>query len=278
MSAHPSQAKFSAALPPHIRISSGASTRRLPIVLDFDFEPGQVRIVTCDEMGRPIDLDARSYVWHVWAGARNFPMTADEETRSIAELRAIAASQPSPRRRPQLDDPSDRRGYLTAVLNVLRSGADWPAVFDLCPGLLASELVAEYDRAAGLLAAGRAAWDAIAANPSTETIEEHGPAASRVAGSTLRMIARATTDSVRAELVAERRAAELDATIRVVRLERLLKVLRRSPSNRALAIEVGRIMYDPYGTCLWSDPSFVPSRVGQLTPARVKELLAEDMS
>jgi hypothetical protein len=51
--------------------------------------------------------------------------------------------------------------------------------------------------------------------------------------------------------------------------------LDKSSSPDAEAVELGRLLYDPYDPTLWAHPYFAPTRVGELMPLRLAALLGE---
>jgi len=213
----------------------------------------------------------RTFIWQVWPG-RNWPVTQTEEVAFLADLTVIAASvkgaSASKRHKTERSD-------ITALLNALRCGLRADELFERAPGLNPRRILQAYHEIESLRARSIGAWEQIVATPTLETVVKHMSSASvllSVPVSHLLPSAVTTSDAEfhkRAVAVAEKIARVRE---QVTQIESFLD---KSSSPDAEAVELGRLLYDPYDPTLWAHPYFAPTRVGELMPLRLAALLGE---
>ncbi len=200
------------------------------------------------------------YAWQTGIG-RGWPFTANEEHNFVASL-------PVPPARVNPD-----RHDITSALLCLREGADIPSFQQQAPYSDVVRLASAYQLLAHRLHHGRVSWLKFAGDPCADTAVTYSATARGVAEvPTTRLstaiadghvsnTARITTD------VLERMDATVDIALAV---EQLLDTHTGSSAMR-----IGARLFDPHTSGLWSDPYFLPTRVGQLCPVRVATLLGE---
>lgn len=208
-----------------------------------------------------------AYLWHVLPG-RRWPSSASEERSFIERLRVLcppdASHPPGPRR---FD-----RGDVVMVLNVLRCGSDLDEVLEMAPGADPCRMLWAYEHLEDRLVQARAAFAATLEVPS-DIADPSASALMPVPVARIRAVyARLGPEramSVRDEIVVMstavgRKAADVES-----------ELVEVSTDQQQWAVRRGRMLYDPYGLCLWGHPFFLPPRVGTLTPVRVRDLLGE---
>jgi hypothetical protein len=205
-----------------------------------------------------------TYIWHLWPG-RHWPLLQSEEAQFVADLTQRAGT-----RRTAFD-----RGNLTAVLNSLRCGLSVDELFNVAPGLDPAGLLVAYQWVDTLRATSADAWKAIVAAPTLATVTTHGHEAAKLLPVPVRRMM-ATAEHVNAELLA---AAAREAALRIAHTTTRAmliesKLAHHTPPSPP-AVDLGRLLYDPYEPQLWGDPYFLPDRVGSLMPLRVADLLGE---
>lgn len=189
--------------------------------------------------------------------------TARHERTFIAEL-AGRAGAPT---------PEFTRSDLTAVLNALRGGLTVDALLSNAPGLQLGRLYGAYEEIEDRRRRATIAWDAIVADPTPESLEEHGEQAARLVPVLVqRLLETADIDAA----LLPRVTASLVAGIGDVR--RLIHQSEAELDRRvddATAMAISRTLYDPTSDCVFSRVEHLPERVGSLVPTRVAALLNE---
>lgn len=220
------------------------------------------------------DVDGvRTYVWQLWPG-RNYPCTAAEELQFVADLRdAAELSRPkgeSKKRRQTID-----RGDITSLMNALRCGLSWGELTQRAPGLKAHRLLAAYDEVDRLRLQSVNAWNALVEDGGLEAIVNWAQAAAVLMGTPVRRVQPGSHETDDYTL-RERVIAVNDKVVATNRrAERIESILDEGRCNAREAVELGRLLYDPYDPSLWADPYFLPTRVGALMPLRLADLLGE---
>lgn len=227
---------------------------------------------------RPADMKndnegVRTYIWHLWPG-RNYPATAVEEAQFVSEMRAKAETT-----RPKTDGKKKRqaidRGDVTSVVNALRCGLTFSELSTRAPGLKAHRLLDAYEEIERLREQSVTAWLRMVEESSLEGIVNWASAAAVLMGTPVRRVQPASAnvdDKTIAEQVRLCHEKVMGTNRRAERVEGILNEGRVSARE---AVELGRLLYDPYDPSLWADPYFLPTRVGTLMPLRLADLLGE---
>lgn len=230
--------------------------------------------VSLDAVGRPelvlgdMFLDGvhpavtqRTYIWQYFEG-RGWPLTANEETIFVRQLRKIAENT--------IQEPS--RGEITAVLNGMRCGLSTTSFLEQVPGLCPAKLYGAYRFLTQQLRASLKAWDSIVAESSLTSLEVWGDNAAKVLPSVINQL-QAYSEFANGRQLSER-IAYLKNNI-VAQGVHALQVEHWMATSKDTTIkaELGRFLYDPYQVGVWSQAYFLPTRVGVLTPTIVNNLL-----
>lgn len=215
----------------------------------------------------------RTYVWHLWPG-RNYPATASEEEEFVRAMRTAAdTTRPKSegRKKKQVVD----RGDITSVVNALRCGLSFQELTQRAPGLKPHRLLDAYEEIDRLRAQSVEAWLNLVEEASLEGIVNWANAAAVLMGTPVRRVQPSSAgvdDSTIAEQVRLCHEKVLGTCRRAERVEQILNEGRVQPRE---AVELGRLLYDPYDPSLWGDPYYLPTRVGTLMPLRLADLLGE---
>lgn len=205
--------------------------------------------------------------WHLWPVERAWPASAEEEATFVTELMEASSREPG--------EASYRRAEVTAIVTALRNGAGAHDVLAWACGLRPSDLLAAYNDLDRRRREALEAWHELAEDPTTSSLAAYGPAAARLVPAVVGQMTKVMRDTSGAglPLAAAKLQHRIDEVGRAVAaIERRLAVERDPERARRLGCE----LFVPFGECLWGDPMFAPSRVGQLSPQRVADLLAEE--
>jgi hypothetical protein len=202
--------------------------------------------------------------WHVWP-SRRWPLLPDEERVFVRRLKRLAAGCTS--------TTIDPRGDITAVLNALRCGLSADQLVELAPGISPADLLTAYTTLERLLREARKDWVAIMASTEIGTILTHAPSAARIAQVPVyRILATAEHAPSVLPVLLTQLATDTTATrARCIAIEEAIG----AASSADERIELSWLLYERQHPALWDDPMFVPERVGELTPNRVRDLLGE---
>lgn len=205
-------------------------------------------------------------LWHPWV-TRHWPCTATEEARFVAHLELLADQQSHA--------PVFDRRDVTALVTALRCGLTVDELLERARGLKPARLLAAHRYLNGERRRGEEAWQAIVADPTPSTLDEHGGTASTVLPVIIShldaIVRRGGQDLAAAVRAADAEITRTSESVRVLE-ERLDACI--APSDRGRAI--GTLLYDAYGEGAWSLGTFLSPRVGSLVPLRVASLLGED--
>lgn len=212
--------------------------------------------------------------------ARLWPYTASEEQAFIAELVEFAARY-QPKERPTIDATLTEWGWarddLTMCLTALRAGCPLDVVLQLAPGVDPTGMLAGYRHLEQLLAAGASAWAALIASTTPARITEHAIVAVKLLPAPVGRILETLDDPDPAVLtlaISEEVAAVETTRAEVDRVIAEVAVVDTAEGIERL-IDLGLELFRPDGECLWNHTSFLPERVGELTPLKVSDLLGE---
>jgi hypothetical protein len=246
---------------PHVAIITGASGRRRG-VLTWEDHP-QTTLS---------GLDPWCYSWQCLDG-RGWPLTAGEERVFVNALKRAAG--------PVRDLAQPSREDITALLSMMRCGVGVDGLGEVLPGVVAGQLLAAHRELDAKLRTARRAWDAILSDPREEVVLQNGERASLLCPVPLQLLSGSeqvlaepgeVDDHEMQEWVAKTASEMGSVRNEASGIEEALGHFTR-PS--AEAVELGRLLYDPRSPSLWSDPYFLPHRVGELAPVRVAALLGE---
>jgi hypothetical protein len=200
--------------------------------------------------------------WLPWATA--YPIaTALQERRFLADLEAACDGAPT----------EHTRSDTTACLNALRGGLTLAELLEHAPGLQPSRLFGAYLALDELRRASVAAWNAIVAEGSVDSLRRHGELAAGVVPVLIDRLHRSVTiDPENLPRVVRAAADDVESVRRMIeRTERLLD--RCFDVEDAVALS--QTMYHPMAECLFGRPDHLPTRVGSLMPSQVAALLGE---
>lgn len=172
--------------------------------------------------------------------------------------------------------PQFDRGDVTTVLNALRCGVEFDGLLAIAQAVRPERLLWAYQHVERLRSSAADGFDLIVGLGGELSPKVVARASNLVPVPVSRLVAAAEgrdaarVEEARLEVVAlaaavSKRSAELEATV----------VALVAAGRRPEAVVCGRRLYDPYGACVWGHPFFVPRRVGELMPARVRDLLEE---
>lgn len=198
------------------------------------------------------------HAWHLWP-SRLWPASPAEERALIARWRATTTPTVSP-----------TRSAVTLLMVALRAGATADELAELAPAVTPADLLGAYDELSIRRRRSVTALNRLLDHPD-RVRDTTISSASRIAPE---IVHRVTThpgclDQVVADVRADIAAAGTEAASVEAQLAR---VDRSDTSGTTL----GRRLFDPYRSALWGSPSFIPTRVTQLTPGRVAALLGEE--
>jgi hypothetical protein len=216
------------------------------------------RSVCC---GTPIEEDEfGAPSWSPWADA-GVPMSAVDERLFVTQLRALAEGEPC----------AFRRMDASVLVNALRTGIMPGPLQARLPGIRPANLLGAYVELSSRRAKSVEAWQTIVAERSRDAVLECGVRASRLLPGAVSQLERVlaqrpatlndTIERMMARVDAARRLAD-DLESRVERCER--------GCTRG-AFYAARL-YDPELPSAWSDPFYVPQRVTDLVPERLRAL------
>lgn len=209
-------------------------------------------------------------LWHLWPGTY-VPAMKDEEKSFATYLESVVPAEL--RTHPPGELRFDR-GDVTAVLNALRCGVQANELIELIPGTAPERLWWAYRHLFDLCERGHDEFMALLKYGASAVNVNISIAGTYAPIPTAKMCAALPLHNTQS--VSEEVASILEATsqscAKVEAQLRQAQLLDVAP--RAVAA-LGRSLYDPYNPCLWGHPYFLPRRVGELTPTRVRDLLNE---
>lgn len=206
---------------------------------------------------------AETQLWHTGVG-RGWPLT-DEEEHHLVSAWKRGSTHP-------VDLPE--RAHLTTVMVALREGADYQRLHAFLPGVDDSELLGAYRFAEQARARSAAAWTRLLTHPSTDTLTEVIYDIAVLLAVPARQLAEAAGLASSTRLTAV--IAHLNSRIAAVTADGAAAEhrLARTTSARVRS-HVTAQLSSPYADSIWSDPYFLPSRVGQLCPLRIDHISAD---
>lgn len=256
---------------PHIRISVAPSSRRFPTVESFSFDPKKAVISVQDEIGRAVKIGPHRYMWHIW-DAKLRPALRSEEERFKEDLIKWCEVNEKESVR---EDARDFRGDITAMVNVLRCGLSFSDMEELAPSVNLHQLLESYCYVEDLLSSALECWNKICTEGTIDSLQEYGMCAATILPVPVRKLYTLVDSDLFDFELSEQIAEVSQERFRASQIESLLAHL---PAPDAASTEIARILYSPYDVCLWNSPNFLPERVGELSPTRLKELLALNTS
>lgn len=223
---------------------------------------------------------SESYLWHLLPG-RHWPASTREEETFVAELAAVVgdAARTDPR-----DTLGFERGHITAVANALRCGLTLTELRTVAPGIEPRRLLWAYDYLNGLLQNAIDSFNQILADPTEEMFRTHGIPAADIAPVPTHALWVAFAGP-RSDRCSDEHRDEIRSGIDMLLDEarqqsdtletELESWCGATDGNDPTPVRLGRTLYNPHGPSLWGHPCFVPARVGQLVPDRIRDLLGE---
>lgn len=217
-----------------------------------------------DETTQAVTVEPVSkHAWHTGIG-RGWPLSREEEHQFRAQL-------PSTPHAPELT-----RSDITTLLVALREGATVTQLRAFLPGYSLTAAAAAYDQLNTALTNAITAWKTLFADPHPSvavtlcdslTVLLPVPAA-RVSSSLTPHAEHpldTVLDSIKLRLaIAARDTDDIETRLR-----------HASTYSPTAALTYAANLFNPYEHTLWSDPYFLPTRVGQLSTVRTAALLGE---
>lgn len=204
-------------------------------------------------------------LWCPWS-VRNWPSLADEESAFVDRLSKGRGKG----RAVERDD-------YTLLMISLRSGLTFNELITLVPYVDTKTLHRAYMRLEGTRALTEEAWSAIAASPDEETFLRNETQASVL----LPLVIHRIKGSIAAcgyqtlPMVVEQAASKI--ALQESQSRQIEESLASVKSLPALAVEKGIMLYNPYTPGVWGDPYYLPTRVGTLSPVRIRAILGESI-
>jgi len=168
------------------------------------------------------------------------------------------------------------RPDITAVMLALREGAYPEDLHNFLPGLSLPHISAAYYLVLEKLETSLDSWYHICRSPTHTNVVKHIDVASRVLPIPTSRIAFVVTnpDLITLPTLVPQLAKNVECVTRnTMDLERrVADAGKHSPQS---AINMSVEIHHPFNTCAWSDPFFLPKRVGALCPTRLARLLGE---
>ena len=200
-------------------------------------------------------------LWFAWPG-RGWPSSLDEEKKFLSDLRAGTST---------VDLPQADRDDLTLVLTALRSGISVSRLRRFAPGIRVEKLLAAYESLNQARQDATDAWQRLCHQPTPDTLTSEGPRAELILPSLVRRLYDLEDDT-------DRLRAQMDEEVAQIQLVQDLawgvekKLELKDGPRRAL----GRQLLNPIDPAWWDHPHYLPRRVTDLTPNRVRCLLGEE--
>lgn len=208
-----------------------------------------------------------TYLWHIWP-ARHWPCSTAEEQAVVEDLTRRTNLSPE-------EIHPFERGDLTTVLNTLRNGMTIDELIAVAPGVVPSRLLSAYRHIDRLRLDSVRAFTALIDNLCDHTVNEDAPrAALLLPVPTYRLVASWMGEDATTRTDTRRNVLEQVKYAATATDERETTLASNSLEDID-AVRLGRVLYDPFAGGLWSHPYYVPTRVGTLVPARVRDLLGE---
>lgn len=225
-----------------------------------------LREMTCSCGGSAPLAAETAAPWLPWH-SRGWPATRGEERVFLIDLWELAEGRPG----------TYRRSDATALLNGLRGGLTVRELVDAAPGLSPTRLLAAYLDLQHRRRMARAAWDELVELRSASVVLDLALAAGRLAPGPVSQLCNVARD--RPDLVpdAVARAAQRCARAfhMAAEVERRIETIHEGCGHRPrLALQ----LFEPGYPTLWSDPSYLPTRVTDIVPERLRTLLGEHAS
>ena len=216
------------------------------------------RVTTCCAPVNDVSLPGQTVevmrrMSHVWPG-QYWPMSAQQEKTAVAELRRRAG-------KPSAFDRDD----VSAMVGILRCGAEWDRVLELAPGL------------DGGLRKSRKAWKSIVTQPTSGSLLRNASQAALVLPVPVHRALFVLEDSP--ELLAHEVAIISEQVEEYCRATLLVEAELRKyspPSNAGMS--VGARLFSSTRPGAYADPFFLAERVTALSPVRVAELLGTPLA
>ena len=201
----------------------------------------------------------------MWPG-QYWPMSAQQEKTAVAELRRRAG-------KPSAFDRDD----VSAMVGILRCGAEWDRVLELAPGLNLPALLGAYEKLDGGLRKSRKAWKSIVTQPTSGSLLRNASQAALVLPVPVHRALFVLEDSP--ELLAHEVAIISEQVEEYCRATLLVEAELRKyspPSNAGMS--VGARLFSSTRPGAYADPFFLAERVTALSPVRVAELLGTPLA
>lgn len=202
------------------------------------------------------------HAWHTGIG-RGWPLSGREEAALVAQLPSPASTR------------LVTRGDVTTLMLTCREGATVSYVEKFLPGANLKTIAAAHVLMSKRLKKALIAWNTIQNDPHPATIAAHIDDMATVLPVPAARIASALSPTATHSLNATLSSINLRvnmATKDAVLIEEKLFNPTNSPSAM---LTYSAQLFCPHGDSAWSNPYFVPVRVGQLNPWRVASLLGE---
>lgn len=209
---------------------------------------------------------SRPRIWQIWENAQNYPCLEDQENQLYNYLVKHANG---------IVPPSVSATSL--LMSILRSGVTMEQAIAQAPGIPIEKLLSSYNSLHHQINSSLNAWSAIISEPSRESLLEHGPQLSTMLPSLVyrsTLIAHQFGQSELENFIQQVREIVDDAT----RISKSLEEDIHKELSLEKKREFGLFLYHLQKPSIWFSPYFLPTRVTQLEPRRVKVLLSQARS
>lgn len=205
-----------------------------------------------------------AFTWQALAG-QGWPATARQEREFVAALRRAAAGPGVP-----------SRPDTTVVLNALRCGVTFDQLLDVLPSVDPDNLLASYTLLDDRIAECTRHWRELVADPTPFGASAHAATAA--------LLVPVPVQRIRSCLHPEP-ASRTARTVAIVTAE-ISRVTDKAhaisdrldplPPGTNAGVRLGQTLHDVTAPGVWAHPYFMPSRVGELSTIRARDLRGDD--
>jgi len=201
--------------------------------------------------------------WHAGPG-RGWPLSAEEEAAFVGELKAAGGTG------------EVTRSDITFLMTALRSGATLTELMDFLPGTNPADMLACYRFLDRVRLDAVKAWWRICGEPGAYVFSQNAERAAVLLPVPIlhlsSAVATAHGPQATAHLVMAAAAKVTEVGESASVLERGLDLKSRSDQDK---LALGADLFNPVQPGVWGHPYFLATRVGNLCPIRIADILGE---
>lgn len=202
---------------------------------------------------------ALRYAWNIVPGA-HWPACPTGERTFVADLTQAAGNT---------NGIVPTRNDVTLLLVALRNNSTVEEMLSVVPGMNTASLLAAHQALTHVLDAAVDAWDAIVIDPSDDTIESTFNTAAPVMGATAGQLAAIRSRSEREYFIS--RTEGMSQMLRSS-ADEMFEALAFLPHRSREGVELGRLLFNGDQPAVFTDPLFIPTRIGELSAERAADL------